>query len=244
MARADLVARRRTLGQLLAGAGLALRADLLRAWARWITPEDQPRRYDTAFFVALLPVGQEADAHTTEAVEATWWYPGEALEQRERGEIRLMAPTLRTLREIAEQPDSAAVLAAADRRQIRPITPRLVHRDGRRRVVLLGRSERRHHRRRARPAGPGMSHPAYGELRPVTSLASVLLAENPSPMTLEGTNSWVLRAPGHRGVRRRRPGRVGRAAPGPAGRLRSGRADPAHPPPPRPRRRGARGSPS
>jgi glyoxylase-like metal-dependent hydrolase (beta-lactamase superfamily II) len=40
-----------------------------------------------------------------------------------------------------------------------------------------------------------MSHPAYGELRPVTALASVLLAENPSPMTLEGTNTWVLRAP-------------------------------------------------
>jgi glyoxylase-like metal-dependent hydrolase (beta-lactamase superfamily II) len=32
-------------------------------------------------------------------------------------------------------------------------------------------------------------------LRPVTATASVLLAENPSPMTLEGTNTWVLRAP-------------------------------------------------
>jgi len=39
-------------------------------------------------------------------------------------------------------------------------------------------------------------HPAYGELRPVTALASVLLAENPSPMTLDGTNTWVIRAPG------------------------------------------------
>ncbi|MGD9527989.1 MAG: MBL fold metallo-hydrolase [Pseudonocardia sp.] len=38
-------------------------------------------------------------------------------------------------------------------------------------------------------------HPAYGELRAVTPLASVLLAENPSPMTLDGTNTWVLRAP-------------------------------------------------
>jgi glyoxylase-like metal-dependent hydrolase (beta-lactamase superfamily II) len=38
-------------------------------------------------------------------------------------------------------------------------------------------------------------HPAYGVLRPVTATASVLLAENPSPMTLEGTNTWVLRAP-------------------------------------------------
>ncbi len=41
-----------------------------------------------------------------------------------------------------------------------------------------------------------MTHPAPGELRPVTALASVLLADNPSLMTLEGTNTWVLRAPG------------------------------------------------
>jgi glyoxylase-like metal-dependent hydrolase (beta-lactamase superfamily II) len=41
-----------------------------------------------------------------------------------------------------------------------------------------------------------MSHPAYGELRPVTPLASVLLEQNPNPMTLDGTNTWVLRAPG------------------------------------------------
>jgi glyoxylase-like metal-dependent hydrolase (beta-lactamase superfamily II) len=41
-----------------------------------------------------------------------------------------------------------------------------------------------------------MTGPAYGVLRPVTPLASVLLAENPSPMTLDGTNTWVLRAPG------------------------------------------------
>jgi glyoxylase-like metal-dependent hydrolase (beta-lactamase superfamily II) len=40
-----------------------------------------------------------------------------------------------------------------------------------------------------------MTRPAYGVLRPVTPLASVLLAENPSPMTLDGTNTWVLRAP-------------------------------------------------
>lgn len=39
------------------------------------------------------------------------------------------------------------------------------------------------------------AHPAYGELRAVTSHASVLLAGNPSPMTLDGTNTWVLRAP-------------------------------------------------
>jgi glyoxylase-like metal-dependent hydrolase (beta-lactamase superfamily II) len=41
-----------------------------------------------------------------------------------------------------------------------------------------------------------MTHPAYGELRQVSPTASVLLENNPSSMTLEGTNSWVLRSPG------------------------------------------------
>lgn len=39
-------------------------------------------------------------------------------------------------------------------------------------------------------------HPAYGELRPVTAAAAVLLEDNPGSMTLEGTNTWLLRAPG------------------------------------------------
>jgi glyoxylase-like metal-dependent hydrolase (beta-lactamase superfamily II) len=47
-----------------------------------------------------------------------------------------------------------------------------------------------------RPAvGARAQHPAYGVLRPVTAAASVLLAENPSEMTLDGTNTWVLRDP-------------------------------------------------
>lgn len=41
-----------------------------------------------------------------------------------------------------------------------------------------------------------MTHPAYGEFRQVSPAASVLLENNPSSMTLDGTNTWVLRAPG------------------------------------------------
>lgn len=43
--------------------------------------------------------------------------------------------------------------------------------------------------------GTDVTHPAYGVLRPVTDTASVLLANNPGKMTLDGTNTWVLRAP-------------------------------------------------
>ena len=41
-----------------------------------------------------------------------------------------------------------------------------------------------------------MTHPAYGVLRPVTPTASVLLCDNPGHMTLDGTNTWLLRGPG------------------------------------------------
>ncbi|MFH5231397.1 MBL fold metallo-hydrolase [Antrihabitans spumae] len=40
-----------------------------------------------------------------------------------------------------------------------------------------------------------LEHPAYGRLRQVTPTAAVLLADNPGKMTLDGTNTWILRAP-------------------------------------------------
>ena len=135
-ARDDLLARRRTLGDVLGAAGLPLRADLLAPWVRWVTPEAEPRRYDTAFFVAVVPDGQDADARTTEAVEATWWYPAEALDGAQRGELRLMPPTLHTLQEIAAHADVAAVLAAAESRVVQVHRP-VIHRDGRRVVVTV-----------------------------------------------------------------------------------------------------------
>lgn len=47
--------------------------------------------------------------------------------------------------------------------------------------------------------GAEVSHPSYGRARPVASIASVVLENNPSTMTLEGTNTWVLGAPGAAG---------------------------------------------
>lgn len=41
-----------------------------------------------------------------------------------------------------------------------------------------------------------LTHPAYGQLRQVTETAAVVLASNPGMMTIDGTNTWILRAPG------------------------------------------------
>jgi hypothetical protein len=101
-----------------------------------VTPEGEPRRYDAAFFVARVPEGQEADAHTTEAVEATWWYPADVLERERRGALRLLPPTRHTLEEVAAHADAASVLRAARDRVVRTYRP-VLRRDGGRAVVTL-----------------------------------------------------------------------------------------------------------
>ena len=97
---------------MLARRRLVLRSDLLGLWARWITPEFEPRRYDTWFFVATLPAGQRARNASTEADRTAWLTPRQALHAYDRGAVQLLPPTLATLRELAGHRSAAAVLAA------------------------------------------------------------------------------------------------------------------------------------
>ncbi|MFD0199720.1 MULTISPECIES: NUDIX hydrolase [Saccharothrix] len=133
-ARAALVARELSLAQFLASEGLVLRADLLRPWANWLTPEEEPRRYDTYFFVAVLPSGQRADGATTEASDAVWQRPGDALADRKAGRRALMPPTWVTLSELDELGSVAAVLAAP--RTVSKVIPKLVREGDVLRVVV------------------------------------------------------------------------------------------------------------
>ncbi|MCE6996804.1 NUDIX hydrolase [Saccharothrix sp. S26] len=126
-ARAALVARELSLAQFLAAEGLVLRADLLRPWANWLTPVEEPRRYDTYFFVAVLPSGQRADGATTEASDAAWQRPADALAEWKSGQRALMPPTWVTLAELDELGTVSAVLSAG--RTVSKVIPKLV-RDG------------------------------------------------------------------------------------------------------------------
>jgi 8-oxo-dGTP pyrophosphatase MutT (NUDIX family) len=129
-ARARLVGRELSLAEFLAEADLVLRADLLRPWANWVTPVGERRRYDARFLLAELPAGQHADGSTSEAVEATWRRPADALADREAGRCWLMPPTWYTLAELAELPMVADALAASEHRRIEKVTPRLVRAGG------------------------------------------------------------------------------------------------------------------
>jgi 8-oxo-dGTP pyrophosphatase MutT (NUDIX family) len=119
--RQALLAGSLTLAGLLRRRGLVLRSDLLRPWARWITPVTEERRYDTRFFAAALPDGQHARDVGGEADETAWMEPGAALAAARRREIALMPPTAVTLGELRACGDVPAALAA--RRRITALIP-------------------------------------------------------------------------------------------------------------------------
>jgi len=121
--RQALLARELSLAELLAGRDLALRSDLLRPFAHWITPPVEPRRFDTKFFVAALPVGQEARHVSGEADEASWLTPSAALAELATGARPMLPPTSHTLGQLEAFPDVAAALAGSPPEPLHPISP-------------------------------------------------------------------------------------------------------------------------
>lgn len=113
LAMTDFLVRRR----------LVLRTDLLGAWAAWTTPEFEPKRFRTWFFVALLPEGQRTRDVSTESSEVAWLPAREAVVGAERGEVLMMPPTYLTSLDVARYADADAVLAEAHRRSVAMHTP-------------------------------------------------------------------------------------------------------------------------
>jgi 8-oxo-dGTP pyrophosphatase MutT (NUDIX family) len=110
-----------SLAEVLGRRGLGVRADLLRPWAHWVTPEFERRRFDTRFFVAALPQHQRARDLGGEADQAHWVSPQEALRRHDAGEALLLPPTRICLEELAAAGSVPAALGAV--RVIRPVMP-------------------------------------------------------------------------------------------------------------------------
>ncbi|MBI1944422.1 MAG: NUDIX hydrolase [Deltaproteobacteria bacterium] len=109
-------------------AGLDVDPASLRAWAHWITPEAEPKRFDTWFFLAPVPAHTVAIIDQHEAVEHAWHSPKAALAAHARGELTLMPPTLATVEDLAVFA-SIAEAAASVRRPLPTIRPHLIYGD-------------------------------------------------------------------------------------------------------------------
>lgn len=109
---------RAAVRELLEETGVLIAPDTLAPWARWLTPEFEPRRYDTFFFLAPLPGGQEPAEAAGEADHAMWVSAAESLH------LAMLPPTRHTMAALAHVPDVASAIAAAAERDLsEPIRP-------------------------------------------------------------------------------------------------------------------------
>ncbi|USQ79640.1 NUDIX hydrolase [Ornithinimicrobium faecis] len=125
--RDALLSREQSFAELLIRRNLVLRTDLLSLRAHWITPELQPKRFNTRFFVARLPEGQIADDRSSEATEVLWAAPEQLLAANDAGEHRMLPPTRVMIEQLARAASLDDALRPAER--VWPVLPAPVEHD-------------------------------------------------------------------------------------------------------------------
>jgi 8-oxo-dGTP pyrophosphatase MutT (NUDIX family) len=107
-------------------------------FSRWITPSAVRTRFDTHFFLAPLPPGQEPKVDGEECVELGWFTPAAALEAHRDEQIVLVFPTIKHLEQLDAFRSADELLAYAHGREVLPIQPRVVLEGEVARVLLPG----------------------------------------------------------------------------------------------------------
>jgi len=154
--RKDLASDPTALRTFLAGRGLKLDLAALHPFARWVTPEAEPRRFDTRFFLAIAPEGQSGAHDEHETVRSFWATPAEILRRFSAGEVQLMPPTHRTIMLLADAREAKHAIAFCEASSLEPICPKLAkHIDAKGETLALTLpGDRDHGVREARVAGP------------------------------------------------------------------------------------------
>jgi 8-oxo-dGTP pyrophosphatase MutT (NUDIX family) len=107
-------------------------------FSRWITPEQVRIRFDTHFFLAPLPGGQEPRVDGRECVDLGWFTPRGALETHRAGGLELVFPTIKHLEQLSAFRSARELLAHARGREVTPVQPRVVLEGEVARVLLPG----------------------------------------------------------------------------------------------------------
>ncbi len=110
----------------------------LVAFSRWITPAEVKIRYDTWFFLALMPADQQARIDGAEVVDARWFSPPAALAASRRNEIMLVFPTIKHLEQLSVFRSVDELLSHARSQTVAPVQPRVLGHGEMARIVLPG----------------------------------------------------------------------------------------------------------
>jgi 8-oxo-dGTP pyrophosphatase MutT (NUDIX family) len=131
--------RAAAIRELREEAGIALRDPReLVAFSRWITPAEVKIRFDTHFFLAPLPLGQEPRIDGEECVEHGWFTPQAALDAHAAGEIVLVFPTIAHLERLIPFASVDALLEHARELTVEPVLPRVIVEGDSARVLMPG----------------------------------------------------------------------------------------------------------
>jgi len=112
-------------------------AELVK-FSRWITPAAVSIRFDTHFFLASLPAGQEPKIDGEECVDLGWFTPEGALDAHASGEILLVFPTIKHLEQLSDFATVAELMAYAAGREVLPIEPHVIVEGEVARILLPG----------------------------------------------------------------------------------------------------------
>jgi 8-oxo-dGTP pyrophosphatase MutT (NUDIX family) len=135
--RVALAEGRITFGAVLSATGLLPATDLLTHFAHWITPRNQPKRYDTHFFLAEAPTEHLAVHDGEESVESVWITPRQALADTASGRFKLVFATQMNLMKLASFGTVAEAIAAAGQADVVTVLPEVSQIDGRRRLLRI-----------------------------------------------------------------------------------------------------------
>jgi 8-oxo-dGTP pyrophosphatase MutT (NUDIX family) len=127
-----------TLRALAESERLRLALDELSLFAHWRTPQIETKRFDTRFFVAVLPEGQEPVHDDSETTDSAWLDPADALVRCRRDDIMLPPPTWTTLQLLAAFTSVDAVTRWARQRPVVCVEPGFLTMDGRTLLTLPG----------------------------------------------------------------------------------------------------------
>ena len=112
--------------ELTEEAGVVLEdPERLVEFSRWITPEEVTIRFDTRFFLAELPAGQEPEVDGQECVDQGWFTPRGALDAFAREEIVLVFPTIKHLEQLETFGSVEELLGYASGREVLPVQPKV-----------------------------------------------------------------------------------------------------------------------
>lgn len=128
--REALMERHGSFLSLLADVNVQLAGARIEYIAHWVTPEVEPRRYDTRFFAALVPTDAEVRIDEREMTAAEWLTPEDALARHEEGTLPMIFPTIRTLEDLVGFGSADQLLADFRERPISMIMPEIVRTEG------------------------------------------------------------------------------------------------------------------